>query len=163
VDSKFWSGLIKGNIAEAKVANYLRARGFNVWQIGSYRLPVDLLVWDNKFSFWVQVKMRTEHLILVNMSFYDVLNIRADSSYPILLVLDYKNKFYADYMDYRELSKTVQDKTGFMFIEDLSKYHSRKDLLSRYKREIEEAKKKIITLKKKAKALKESNNEISLY
>lgn len=56
----FFNCLVKGNIAEEQVAQWYERQGYQVCRIGSYRLAIDLLVWNDEEEFGVQVKLRSK-------------------------------------------------------------------------------------------------------
>ena len=56
----FYKALIKGNLAEEQVAQWYEGQGYIVERIGGYRLAIDLLVWNTKEEFGVQVKLRSK-------------------------------------------------------------------------------------------------------
>lgn len=51
--------LALGSKYEEEVAQFFESQGFDVWRLGSWRLPIDLFVWDKDKSFCVEVKYRT--------------------------------------------------------------------------------------------------------
>lgn len=55
----FYECLAKGNLAEEQVAQWYEEQGYKVERIGAYKLAIDLLVWNEKEEFGVQVKLRT--------------------------------------------------------------------------------------------------------
>jgi len=92
----FYNNLILGYKCEEKVAQFLRGKGFQVWNIGNYRLPVDLLVWDENITFWVQVKFRNDLFpicpIWVKRS--EILNVWKETDCSVILILEFKEQLY---------------------------------------------------------------------
>jgi len=58
MDTKFWNNLILGRQYEDKVAQWFEQWGLEVWKIGNWKLPIDLVVWS-KSPFCVEVKFRS--------------------------------------------------------------------------------------------------------
>ncbi len=61
--TRFWQNLIKGNKVEEQIAQWYEKQDYRVERIGPYRLPIDLLVWNEKEEFGVQVKYRSGSLV----------------------------------------------------------------------------------------------------
>ncbi len=67
---RFLENVIKGQEAEEQTAQWYEKQGYRVERVGSYKLPIDLLVWNDKEEFGVQVKYRNIGNIGHNMFRY---------------------------------------------------------------------------------------------
>lgn len=79
-----------------------------------------------------------------------------------MLVLDYKDALYADYMDFLVLPKNKHDKTGFIFFNGLERAVTREDLIKEYEGEKQYCKERIIKLDNKIERLRDTTDEILL-
>lgn len=101
LNSSFYKNLKLGYMCEERVSQFLRNKGFEVWNVGSYRLPVDLLVWKGDITFWVQVKFRNDkHPICpVWIKRKGILETSKESGLPVILILEFQNKLYQVHLE----------------------------------------------------------------
>ena len=76
-----------GEKYEEEVASFFESKGFNVWQLGRFQLPVDLFVWKGKKSFWVEVKFRSEKKYPVFMDETKLFNFMEIGTTVFLIVI----------------------------------------------------------------------------
>jgi hypothetical protein len=160
VDTKFWNNLVKGNEGESIVKHHLEDRGFNVWGIGQYRLPVDLLVWDKDVSFWIQVKLRTESIFKLEFTDEEEEAISKRRE-PILIVLVYLDKLYFDYgIRGTQLSKDKIEKTGLIWTANLTTRNTKIEKIEGYKSRIRNNIADIEVCARQLKRLEEDDRDI---
>ena len=84
MDTKFWDNLIFGRQYEEEVASYLESVGYNVWRIGTWRLPIDLFAWKGERELLIEVKFRRAGWSTINAR--GMASLLGDLAVPVFLI-----------------------------------------------------------------------------
>lgn len=97
----FQKALKIGSECEERVRELLKILNYSVMNISALMLPVDLLVWNNQETFWVQVKYRSKNRSDWTMrpcpiwiKIIEYAQVSEESQLPIVLVIEYCGKFF---------------------------------------------------------------------